>query len=382
MDRHTEYSSQGWLSRLGSSIKGVLLGLLLCVAACPIHFFNEGRAVETAEALAEGAAVVVAVDASRLDPAHEGALVHLSGQSEADGPVIDRAFGVSGDGIRLDRAVEMFQWVETSTTTERKRAGGKVDKETTWTYDRQWAPTVASSSSFHVPEGHQNPGSLPFGSESFAARRVTVGGFQLGPGLVRQIRGGEPVVPDKSVLGALDPELIKRTRIHDGGLYVGKNPQDPKVGDVRVHWELTPPSLVSVIAQQTGTGLGPYTTENGRSLQLLSMGAVSAEAMFAQGERDNAMLTWLLRGVGFLALFIGLGLIFKPLVVVADVVPLIGNLVGMGTGLASFFVAAPVTLALIAISWIAHRPVLGVALLVGAALLVAGGVKLSRQRAA
>jgi hypothetical protein len=48
---------------------------------------------------------------------------------------------------------------------------------------------------------------------------------------------------------------------------------------------------------------------------------------------------------------------------VADVVPLIGDMIGMGIGLVSFAIAAPLSLLTIAIAWIFYRPLLGIVLI-------------------
>ena len=56
----SETTTQGWLSRIMESIKGVLVGLLFFVLAFPLLWFNEGRAVRTARSLEEGAGSVFA----------------------------------------------------------------------------------------------------------------------------------------------------------------------------------------------------------------------------------------------------------------------------------------------------------------------------------
>ena len=61
-----------WAQRLGSSFKGVLVGLALFIAGFPILFLNEGRAVDTAKRLKEGAGAVVDVPADKIDAANEG----------------------------------------------------------------------------------------------------------------------------------------------------------------------------------------------------------------------------------------------------------------------------------------------------------------------
>ena len=89
--------------------------------------------------------------------------------------------------------------------------------------------------------------------------------------------------------------------------------------------------------------------------------------MFENAQAENATLTWILRGVGLFIMWLGITLIFKPLVVIADVVPFIGNLLQMGIGAFALMFALPLTLITIAIGWISYRPVLGISLLAAAA---------------
>ena len=92
--------------------------------------------------------------------------------------------------------------------------------------------------------------------------------------------------------------------------------------------------------------------------------------MFADARRGNAIMTWFIRLGGFLLMFIGLSLVLKPLSVVADVVPFAGTIVGMGAGLVAGAVALACAFVTAAIAWIAYRPVVGIALLAVAALVV------------
>jgi hypothetical protein len=147
-------------------------------------------------------------------------------------------------------------------------------------------------------------------------------------------------------------------------LYLGANPASPQVGDMRVSFALVRPATVSIVARQVGSTFEPYLTKVGRSLEMLDMGANSADAMFKSAMASNKLLTWILRAVGFLLMFIGFAAIFKPLSVLGDVVPFVGSLVGFGTGIVAFLLALIISLVVIAIAWIVYRPLLAVALLV------------------
>jgi hypothetical protein len=60
-------------------------------------------------------------------------------------------------------------------------------------------------------------------------------------------------------------------------------------------------------------------------------------------------------------------MVLKPLSVLADVLPILGNIVEIGNGLVAGVIALVCSLVTIAIAWIFYRPVLAIVL-----LLVAG----------
>src|SRR5881394_3204046 len=95
MDQFTEVVSTSWLSRIGGSIVGVLFGIVFAVAAVPLLWWNEGRAVQTYESLKEGAAAVVEARADVISPATAGKLVHVSGLATTQEVLRDPTFGVS-----------------------------------------------------------------------------------------------------------------------------------------------------------------------------------------------------------------------------------------------------------------------------------------------
>ena len=363
-DTYTEVTSQGWFSRIGGAIKGILVGLILVAGGAALLWFNEGRAVKTAKALKEGAGVVVSVGADRVEPGNEGRLVHMTGQATTGEQLADPDFGVSANAIALRRSVEMFQWKESKHSETKKKLGGGEETVTTYTYDKAWSREAISTSDFKKPEGHGNPGSFPFTEETWRASRVTLGAFTLSEGLLAQMTDFQPL-PMTSTAGVKLPAgRFGGMQISGGLLFLGANPSSPQVGDMRVSFAQIRPGMVSVVARQVASSFEPYLTTVGRSLEMLEPGAVSADAMFKSAMASNRMLTWILRAVGFVLIFIGFAAVFKPLSVLADVVPFIGNLVGFGTGAVAFMLALFVSLVVIAIAWIVYRPVLGIGLLV------------------
>jgi hypothetical protein len=129
-------------------------------------------------------------------------------------------------------------------------------------------------------------------------------------------------------------------------------------------------SDVTVVAKQVGQSFEPYKAKAGSTVDLQRKGIVSADDMFQAAKESNTVMTWILRGVGFLLMMMGFNMMLKPLSVLASVVPLFGDIIGAGTGIIAFLIASVLSLITIAIAWIFYRPLLAIGLLlaVGGAL--------------
>ena len=119
------------------------------------------------------------------------------------------------------------------------------------------------------------------------------------------------------------------------------------MGDVQIRFQVVMPAQVSVIARQVKNNFEPYRAEAGGTIEMLEMGTRSAEAMFADAQSRNTMLTWGLRFLGFVIMMIGFRMIFSILRVVASVVPLFGRIVGVGVNLVSGVLALSLSLVVI-----------------------------------
>jgi hypothetical protein len=365
----TETTHQSWFQRLGAALTGILIGLILLPVSGVLLFWNEGRAVQTARSLSEGAGLVQSITPERPDPALEGRLVHAAGAVRVARAPRDAELEVEPPPgtLRLIRSVEMYQWQEQTSSETRTRLGGGQETVTTYSYRRVWQEGRIDSSRFRQPDGHQNP-QPRHASRAFDAEGVTLGAFRLAPAQLQAIAANETLVPPGATA--------------EGVRYLGQNAEAPRIGDLRITWRLARPEAVSVIGAQMGDGFGPYATRAGDRLFLIEPGRVPAAAMFQQAQDDNRVLTWILRLVGAVVMFLGWLILFNPLKVLADVVPFIGSIVGFGTGLLAgvlTFVFAPAT---IAIAWLFYRPLVGIAILAGGALIAFALTRLRRPRPA
>ena len=361
-DSFTTTEDVSWGSRLLTSIKGVLYGLILVLVAFPVLFLNEGRAVRTARGLAQGETAVVSVLPDKVDPGNEGRLVHFTGRATTSDTLTDPQFGVSDTALRLLRSVEMYQWVEKQETSSEKQVGGSTKTTTTYTYTRQWRPELIPSDRFNQQGGHTNPASMAIAPQSWQASLVTVEAFSLPGRLVSALPAKDPVSVPAALPASSGTELSK-AKASGTGYYVGDDASDPQVGDLRVTFLAARPMDVSVLGQQVRDSVGPYLTQSKTEVLRIEPGLIAADVMFQHAATENAILTWVLRGAGFLAMLIGIILIFRPLVTIADVLPFLGGLLGAGVGVLAFSISVPLTLITIGLAWVAYRPMVGIALL-------------------
>ncbi len=366
----SETTSKNWLGRLGDSIKGILVGLLLFVIGGGLLWMNEKNSAQTIAGLKELFKVVIPIDAASVNPETDGLPVHLSGLADSNDVLTDGAFGVNAEAIKLIREVEMLQWQETKKTETKKKLGGGEETVTSYDYATTWASEPINSGQFH-PNGraeHQNP-SMPFQRAVQQAKEVALGAYQLSPFLVEQMNSQVEFVLDEKARRKL-PEAIRSEFIDEGPGYYRGDPKSPKVGDVKVRFFTVQPDIVSVIAQQSGNTFEKYRAKNGKAFGMLEMGDLDPEGMIQVAQSRNKFLTWILRIVGWLLMMIGLSAILRPLSVVADVVPMIGNLVGAGTGFIAALMATAFALIIISVSWILYRPMLSIPLAVLALILI------------
>lgn len=379
----TTTTHTSWFTRIKNSVVGVLFGLLLLVAGVVGLFWNEGRAVTTAQSLAEGAGIVVSVGAQAVDPANEGKLVHTSGPVATNSQPSDPEFGIVATGLRLERTVEMYQWREQSKSETREKLGGGTETVTTYTYSTGWSTQAIDSTRFHESDGRTNP-PMSIQSKSEQVPDANLGAFSLSQRIIGMIGGAKPVELTPDMAPAITDAYAgtRRVSVVDGRIYLGLDYSRPRVGDYRIGYQLVPLGPASIVGQQKGNGFEPYQTRAGRQLLMVRTGDVSAEMMFADAISSNTALTWILRVVGIVVLMIAFSLVMAPLGVLAAVIPFFGTIVRTGTGLVAFALAILVGAVTIAIAWFFFRPLLSLGIIVAGAAIAFLALRVARSRQA
>ena len=376
---YQETTQTSYGQRVKSSFRGIGSGILLFIIGTCLLWWNEGRAVKTTKMLNEAQGVTVEMpDISKVDPQFEGKLVHTTGLPVTLDTLYDTDFGVGANAVQISRTVEYYQWVENSSSQTKDKIGGGQETVTTYTYEKRWVNQPVNSSAFHDPT-YQNSNSTlaQFEDSRKYAQNVTLGAYRLTEGQVASISGKQPMevalTPEK--LESLNRQLnagqyYTRDMVHVSGnvIYLGLNSNSAEIGDVRITFEKVLPAEVSIMAQVQGDTFTHFKAKNGKEFSALVMGNRTADEMYEGEHQTNKILLWIFRILGLLLIVGGLKGIFNFIVTLAKVLPFVANILGWGIGLVCWVVGFAWSLIVAAIAWIRYRPVLGITLLVLAAL--------------
>ena len=389
---YTETTTTSYGSRVASSFKGILTGIVLFIGATILLWWNEGRAVKTTKMLKEAQGVTIMMENPETkDASFEGELVCATAMALTEDFLTDDQYGIRENAIGLCRKVEYYQYVEDKHEETRDKIGGGQETITTYTYSKKWVSRPVDSYKFKDPSYKgENFVLSDVEDQSVWAQNVSFGAYYLPDNLIRSISSRENIElnPGNEILNNLnnrtksayesykgklpisaDSTSAEIIHIDGNELYYGLTPNAPQIGDVRVRFEKVVPAKVTIIAQVTGNTFKPYKAKNDKTFSTLVMGQQSIEEIYEGEHQTNAMWTWILRILGVILVISGLKGIFGIVETLFKVLPFLANIMGFGIKIVCSVIGFAWSLIIIALAWVFYRPVLGIAL-----LIVAGGL--------
>lgn len=413
-DQVSVTSKTGYGERVGNSFKKIFGGILLVLGMIWFLARNENNFVEQKAALNEGNNIVQETVAETINPELDGQLVHLQGMTSSPAEALkDPVFGVKTDDLKLIRKVEMYQWKESSSEKCQDNYGGSETCTTTYDYKKVWSDSEIDSTRFYESAGHYNPSEWEYASQQREKSPILVWAFTLGASFTEQLNDAKalgltdqevtlpegevaplaqenpdseveeagaaseevaaevPAETQETLSGEVQtgtqaelPQAQKRFHLSENLIYVGTNPQSPKIWDMKISFSTVKSETVSIVGKQSGEELNSYTTSNGRSISLLEQGKVAANEMFAHAHSANKTMTWVFRILGLLLMYAGFAMMFEFVSTLAKLLPPLAHLIGVGTSLIAFALTLIVGLGTIAIAWLVVRPLVGIPLLV------------------
>ena len=330
-EQFTEVTTTGWGANILKSIKGVIVGIILFLLAFLVLWLNEGRM--DMSKIAKQATVI---SPDKIEVVQEA--VSVTGQLTSLETLGDPSYLVPGNYILVNRKAEMFAWIEKQSTKTEKKIGGKEVKTTIYTYIKEWTAEPQLSSTFKQPKGHQNL-LMIVKSKSFRVSKAKIGVYNID---TQSIRLPEP----RSLI--LNPEIVilpEGGQLTEDYIFKGKGTfTEPEIGDLRISFEVVNSDIqATVFGQLSGSKIQPYFYKDKHKLYRAIQG--THQMGVVKMAQEHRILTWILRLVGFLLMWIGLSLFFGPINAVLDFLPFLG---GLGRGL----VALAMLLAALVISGI------------------------------
>ena len=349
----TETNKISYWGNLKNSFSGIIVGLILFLASFCILWTNEGNNVAGLAKANFADKTAIEIETDSIDRANDGKLVQLSGMATTDKTLTDKMISVP-NVFALKRNVEMYQWKENSETVKKDELGGSTTETTTYSYEKVWSSSEIDSENFKKTY-YKNP-AFKIKSDCIHAESGKLGDFKL---TSKQINS----MTDYSKYEELPQK--SEYKIYDNMYYSSIDPENPKIGDIRISYEIIPSGTdISIIGQQRPNNTITSMRYKDHMVYIQQSGLKTKDEMLHTFRRNNKIFTNLARIGGWLLMYIGLSMIINPLVVIFKVVPFVESIVGFLTGGVLLLISAALSLLTIAIAWFAFRPVLSIILLV------------------
>ncbi len=288
------------------------LSYVLLFVGGGILVWNEIRSAFAAADLNNEPPQIVTVDPARPNPAHDGQIVHVTGELTAQRFATDPRFPLPGKFLLLRRFVEMQQWRKLSRRGAASTTGFAANG-----FDLYWAGEEIDTRADDAPPEQQNA-PMPLKGEGFLAEGLHVGGFTLPPDVLPTLGKPQQLDPDRQLAATLAAAVSGAEGILDGNWIILATeparhpPLRPSAepvwapGTLRVRFEHVSAGPYSLIARQTQNALFPFSAPSGGTHFLARAGTHAPSEIYREARSKNNFLTWALRMLGLGATVYGL----------------------------------------------------------------------------
>ena len=284
----------------------LIFGILIAVIGVLFIILMQNSSADVIQMPDEVLDTCVKMDSpDAIDHSLEGKYVWAQGDVKTPCVLRDDEFGVEVKALRLSRECFYYQVVEEVFAWE----DDDQEHREEYSYKKKWEPAPVDSHSFHKSEKQDaNKVICVVESEGFYADEASLGAYSLPPSMIASIV--DKPQADVSFLRAdieafaarydIDPSLVHQS---PGELYIGSDPQEPAIGDVKIVFTYFGEGPASVLGRVEGSGFadGDVALIRAGRLQLADIPIVK--------KPEDIVLTLEVNFVGLLILFLGLFLL-------------------------------------------------------------------------
>lgn len=334
----------------------IIGGIVVIIIAAIMLIWNEGNNVKNIKAVDEARNNLINISSDTIVMENDGKLVSTNGDLIVhDEFLVDTNFNVrSSNTVKMVRYVEMYQWEEDSEKDS--------DGDTLYTYKKIWSGNVIDSTGFK--SGHDNPGSIPYNDCVVTASNVTVGAFTLSE--------NQKLMLTVNKFIPLGNDVYIPSGYTVSGNYITNSVDlnNPQIGDVRIYFKESSVTKVSLIAKQSGNSFVDYISESGKSINKIVSGTYTGEELILQIENENNIFKWIFRIMGIVFMIAGFYGLLSPMLALISIIPLVGKHISRMVGSICSLIGLAVSFVIIAVSWLAYRPLIALALFALVVVLV------------
>lgn len=355
----TETKTTSYGQGVKNSLGGVIAGIIIFILSFVLLWFNEEncvRLIHKEDFINKNA---IAVNSNMVNRSNDTKLIATNGSVYTDETLSDSMVTV-GKALNLARTVEMYQWVEKQHTQKHRTSNGGLTETTTYSYEQKWDKTEHNSDKFKKTE-YNNP-KFTYKSKLISANSGTMGDFKLDKNQIA-------IIGNYQDIEKLEP--VKDFKIIDSYYYKGHNYSSPEIGDIRISYKYVPSGAdVSIIGQQNWNNtIGEMTTRDD-SVYLQYDGILSLKDMLNRYNQSNTLLTFGVRFLGFILMFIGLQMLVNPIIAIARFVPYLSEITEFISSFLLLAIALILSLLTIAVAWLVYRPILAISLLIVTGIII------------
>lgn len=374
-DKITVTSKNSYWSRVKNSFGRILWWFLFVIGSIILLARNEHNFIEQKKALEEWAELVQEAECTQIDENLNKKEVHMIWETFSDAKELsDETFGIVVNDLKLARNVSMYQWKETTSEDCNDNLWWSETCETTYSYSKTWSDDHISSDNFYESAWHQNPTTWKFESVERKKSPIMMWKFTLSDTFV-------DLLDNFTALSLSDQNVnLNGWTLNWNYIYIWNDEENPAVWDLKITFSSVKTGTVSIIWMQYDDTLTSYITSNNRSIALLEEGKVDAETMFIHAQNANKILTWVLRFVWLLLMYMWFSMIFEFIETLMKLLPFLANIIWVWTKLIALCLTIVLWFLTIWISRLAVRPVIWISCLVLAAWWIVLLVKYRKSK--
>ena len=362
-----ELTYSNWFSRIGKSIGGIIIGVVFFFGSFVLLYWNEGGAD-----LSKIAKMAVDINATKDAGSDDGKLVCINGEVSANEEIGDDMMFIPSKYLLVNREAQVYAWTERKESETKKDAVGGGETTTThYYYEKRWVSKAEDDSNFNQSEKIDYERKIGNKVDNTKAMERVV---EDGSKKVETVIMGKYTMDTSSLTlpsakdvdnleGKVDLPRLRsnyRKEIKSKYVYIRKSSGESgdNVGDEKVSYSVVRyPFQGCVFGKLDGTSLKTYNVDIAMKNEntLFRLFDTDRESAIKIMHSEFVFWLWLCRIGGFLAMFIGLILIFDPISTVLDLVGMVGSVSRFLVNVILFFVSLALSIITIIVSAIAHN---------------------------